>query len=261
MRHEIERASLRIGAALLTCWAALGSMAEPSASRGCGAEPPAKPGTSAAFGLTSGGLDREYRLHLPPSYVADRPMSLMLDFHGYTGDAAGEEAYTGLSDHADEHGYIVVYPQGTAFRDQSDRLITSWNDLAGSRPAGPEGPICAEGADFYPHPPECGEPTRCTWATCHDDVGFIEALLDHLEEALCLDLDRVYATGMSNGGMFVHRLGCELPERFGPQLPDLSFRADDLRNAAGREARLRMYAARRLRDPRRGGPLHLGWRA
>ncbi len=124
MRHEIERASLRIGAALLMCCAGLGSTAEPPASRGCGTEPPIKPPTSATFALTSGGLDREYRLHLPPSYVADRPMSLMLDFHGYTGDATGEEAYTGLSDHADEHGYIVVYPQGTAFRDPSDRLIT-----------------------------------------------------------------------------------------------------------------------------------------
>lgn len=55
--------------------------------------------------------------------------------------------------------------------------------------------------------------------TCHDDVGFIESLLDDLERSLCLDLDRVFATGISNGAMFVHRLGCDLPERFAAIAP------------------------------------------
>ena len=60
MRHEIERpASLLVCVALTTCCAALGAQAEPPASRGCGSEPPSKPGTSAALELASGGLDRE----------------------------------------------------------------------------------------------------------------------------------------------------------------------------------------------------------
>jgi polyhydroxybutyrate depolymerase len=192
---------------------------EAPTSAGCGVDAPVSPGESGAFSMRVGELDREWVLHLPPEYDAGRPTALVLDFHGYTGMAAGEEAYTGLSRHADEHGYAVVYPQGTGFMGDDGQFKTSWNDLAGSVSSGPEGPICSETADYYSFPPECGEPKPCVWATCYDDLGFIERLLDRLEADLCLDLDRVYATGMSNGGMFVHRLGCAMPERFAAIAP------------------------------------------
>jgi polyhydroxybutyrate depolymerase len=189
------------------------------ASAGCGLAAPASPGESSSFTLRVGELDREYLLHLPPEYDPEFPVPLVLDFHGYTGISAGEETYTGLSHHADHEGYAVVYPQGTGFAIESGDLITSWNDLAGSASSGPAGPVCSQTADYYPHPPECGEPRPCVWASCHDDLGFIDRLLDRLETELCIDLDRVYATGMSNGGMFVHRLGCEMPERFAAIVP------------------------------------------
>jgi len=50
-------------------------------------------------------------------------------------------------------------------------------------------------------------------------VGYISALIDHLEANLCLDTDRVYASGYSNGGMFVHRLGCALADRLAAVAP------------------------------------------
>lgn len=193
--------------------------AGPIASGGCGLQPPVVPGQSETLSMKSGALEREYRLHLPPGYKPDQPASLVLDFHGYTGTAETEEIYTRLSSHADKYGYVVVYPQSTGFPIESGQIITSWNDQAGNASPGPEGPICSETADKYASPPECGEPVRCNWASCHDDVGFIGDLLDRLEETLCLDLDRVYATGMSNGGMFVHRLGCAMPERFAAIAP------------------------------------------
>lgn len=102
---------------------------------------------------------------------------------------------------------------------QEGGKVTSWNDLAGSASPGPEGPICSQTAYKYPHPPECGEPTPCNWASCHDDLGFVARMLDRLEKTLCVDRDRVYATGMSNGGMFVHRLGCAMPDRFAAIAP------------------------------------------
>ncbi len=219
------------GAVSMVLVAALGTLAcgaEPeeatgevalARSAGCGLAPPVAPGESGALSLTVGELERRYVLHLPPAYDSARPLSLMLDFHGYTGTAESEEEYTGLSRHADAHGYAVVYPQGTAFLTEDGDSVTSWNDLAGSRSSGPEGPICSEDAFEYPHPPECGDPTPCTWATCHDDLAFVEQLLDTLEQTVCVDLDRVYATGMSNGGMFVHRLGCAMPERFAAIAP------------------------------------------
>jgi polyhydroxybutyrate depolymerase len=41
-------------------------------------------------------------------------------------------------------------------------------------------------------------------------VHFISALIDHLEKKYNIDNERVYVTGISNGGMMTFRLGCEL---------------------------------------------------
>lgn len=42
-----------------------------------------------------------------------------------------------------------------------------------------------------------------------DDVGFTRAIIDDISSRACVDPSRVYATGMSNGGFFSHRLACE----------------------------------------------------
>ena len=47
-----------------------------------------------------------------------------------------------------------------------------------------------------------------------DDVGFVDALIAKLSARYMVDPDRIYATGMSNGGFFAHRLGCERSDRF-----------------------------------------------
>ena len=47
----------------------------------------------------------------------------------------------------------------------------------------------------------------CDCSTCADDVGFVAALLDKVEADLCVDPNRVYLTGMSNGAMMVR---CEM---------------------------------------------------
>lgn len=194
--------------------------AEVRASEGCGQLAPVTPGETGAFSIKVGELDREYRVHLPLGYDPQQPTSLVLDIHGYTGSAADEEINTTrFSPHADANGYVIVFPQGTGFVAPTGDKITSWNDLAGNASTGPAGPVCSETAFQYAHPPECGEPRPCVWASCHDDLGFIAALLDELEAKLCVDLDRVYATGMSNGAMFVHRLGCAMPERFAAIAP------------------------------------------
>jgi polyhydroxybutyrate depolymerase len=42
-----------------------------------------------------------------------------------------------------------------------------------------------------------------------DDVGFIEAMIAEIGTGLELDSQRIYATGMSNGGIMAYRLACE----------------------------------------------------
>ena len=63
--------------------------------------------------LVSGGENRLYILHVPPSYTSEKPLALVLGFHGNNGHADGFESYSGFSIVADREEFIVAYPQGT----------------------------------------------------------------------------------------------------------------------------------------------------
>jgi polyhydroxybutyrate depolymerase len=78
-----------------------------------------------------------------------------------------------MNEIADRENFIVVYPQGTG---------NFWND----------------GRERAPKV---------------DDVGFIRALMAHLEKMLTIDRRRIYAAGISNGGMMTQRLACELSDK------------------------------------------------
>lgn len=47
-----------------------------------------------------------------------------------------------------------------------------------------------------------------------DDVAFTQELLAELKQGFCIDSDRVFATGKSNGAGFAALLGCRLPDTF-----------------------------------------------
>jgi len=125
--------------------------------------------------LQVGEFKRFYRIHVPPVYDGKTPLPLVLVFHGRSELARDIAEITQFSELADRQGFIVVYPVG---------VREHWND---GRTAIP---IFSAGN--------------------YDDVGFIAVLLQRLEAILAIDTNRIYATGMSNGGMFVQRLACEL---------------------------------------------------
>jgi polyhydroxybutyrate depolymerase len=133
--------------------------------------------------LMSGGLTREYRLHVPPSYTGDEPAPLVLLFHGAGASGPEIAAHTGFAENADEAGFIVAFPTGTRG----------------------EGPLASLGRIFNHLTFTPGFP---------DDIAFTGELLHELESQLCVDTTRVYAAGFSNGGMFSVRLACSLGERF-----------------------------------------------
>jgi poly(3-hydroxybutyrate) depolymerase len=56
------------------------------------------------------------------------------------------------------------------------------------------------------HPDALGDPT--SWET-ERDVPFFDALVETLSSELCIDADRIFATGHSSGGFFSNALGCE----------------------------------------------------
>lgn len=123
--------------------------------------------------LSHGGLDRNYDLHLPPVYDGTTPLPLVLNFHGLTSNAVQQAGFSAMNATADTHGFAVAYPEG---------YQSSWN-----------GGLCCEGA----------------MRDDIDDVGFARAVVGDIASKACIDPKRVYSTGMSNGGIMSHRLGCE----------------------------------------------------
>jgi len=133
--------------------------------------------------IVSSGIDRTANVHVPANYDPTKPTPVVLNFHGFTSNAAEEALLSGMNDKADKEGFVVVYPEG---------LNSSWN--AGA---------C------------CGVSAQSGVA----DVQFVSDLIDSLEVQICVDAKRVFATGMSNGGFLSHRLGCELSDRIAAIAP------------------------------------------
>jgi polyhydroxybutyrate depolymerase len=129
-----------------------------------------------------GGLGRSYIVHVPPQASGARALPAILNFHGAGSNAWQQERYSAMNDAAARYGFVAVYPNGTG---PKPRTLT-WN--AGG----------------------C-----CGWAVSNkiDDLGFSKALLDDLATRIRIDRTRIYATGISNGGMMAYRLGVEAPDR------------------------------------------------
>jgi polyhydroxybutyrate depolymerase len=146
--------------------------------------------------ISTGSGERTYLLHIPPGYRQDRQMPVVLNFHGGGGFAAAQVELSGMNPFADTNGFIVAYPEG--IQAVVGRLETfNAGDCCGR----------AERLDV-------------------DDVSFSAAILDDLQQKLCIDPKRVYATGMSNGAMMSYRLACELSGRvaaIAPVAGDLVF--------------------------------------
>jgi polyhydroxybutyrate depolymerase len=135
----------------------------------------------------SGGMPRTYRLHVPASYDPTTRNPIVLAWHGWGDNAANFEEWTELSLTADDEGFIVAYPQG---------VDNSFN-----------GGMC------------CGTANH----TEVDDVGFARDIVEQVAATWCVDPDRVYSTGFSNGAIMSHRLGCEAADLFAAIAPASGF--------------------------------------
>ncbi|MEJ8277888.1 alpha/beta hydrolase family esterase [Pseudonocardia spirodelae] len=149
-------------------------------SAGCARTTDQAPGTGTDRVLTSGGVERTVRVHLPASYRPGHPTPVVLVFHGRGNSGATTEEFTGLSGLP----AIVAYPDGVP---------------------GDEGKQAWQGAPYS--------------APGVDDVAFTADLLDELETGLCVDPGRVFATGKSNGGGFTEILACRMADRIAAIAP------------------------------------------
>ena len=131
-----------------------------------------------------GEKQRMYLVHVPNGYDPKTPVPVVLALHGAAMNGPMMVGFSGLTKKADEAGFIVVYPSGTGLGP-----FLTWN----------AGGFKAEGQV--------------------DDVVFISRLLDDLGTVVKFDEKRVYACGMSNGGMMCYRLAAELSDRIAAIAP------------------------------------------
>ena len=153
------------------------------------------------------GSMRTFYTYVPSNI--DKEMTLVVGLHGYTGNASTfiREGDADFNNFLEINNFIGAYPEGKSFY-ANGRKFSSWNDLAGSIGQGPKGDICDIDRDYYPFPPDCENPHRCSWASCGDDIGFIEKVIDHHKNQY--DIKSVIVIGMSNGGMLAQAIGCKL---------------------------------------------------
>jgi len=154
---------------------------EPSAGCRAGASPRVR---GARRTLIVGGEERGYLIDAPAA-PGDRPLPLVLDFHGFRGSAQGQRWWTGMGRLALRAGFIAVHPEGH----DGVRLLGT----------------AGRGWDIRP------DEAR--------DAGFVRRLLDRFEQERCVDRRRVFATGMSNGAFFASLLGCVAADRLAAVAP------------------------------------------
>ncbi len=128
--------------------------------------------------ITHDGLQREYILYVPANYNGSTEVPLLLNFHGYTSDANSQMWYGDFRSIADTAGFIIAHPEGTLFQGSSHWNVGAW-----------------------------------TVGSTVNDVGFTAALIDTLSAQYAINANRIYSTGMSNGGYMSFLLACELGDR------------------------------------------------
>ncbi len=130
--------------------------------------------------LQHDGLERTYRLFLPPTYDDGVPLPLVVALHPAGTGARGMAQITRLDELALEENFIVLYPEGPGGYWDYGAGFEEWDAVPDVR----------------------------------DDPGYIEALVNYLDEKLDIDTSRIYAVGFSNGARMAYRLGCEYPDLF-----------------------------------------------
>jgi polyhydroxybutyrate depolymerase len=125
--------------------------------------------------------DRQYQLHVPSGLSAAQ-VPLLVSLHGAGSNGAQDEYFTGWSQFADAHGFIVAYPDAT-FPDEP-------------------GLPYLDGGAWDPY------------TDASTDISFLRQVVRDISSTYCVDPSRVYVDGWSNGAVMSQRAACDLPDLF-----------------------------------------------
>ncbi len=141
------------------------------------------PGGCATVGVSSldlvvDGEPRTVRVFVPSTWDGNERLPLVVDWHGLGSNGQDQALFSGYEQLAETEGFLVVHPSGVSG--------------SGNRPNWE--------LDQFPDPAK-------------DDVAYADELLDVMIEDYCADAQRIYSTGMSNGGLFTSVLICNMADR------------------------------------------------
>lgn len=125
-----------------------------------------------------GGIYRTYQVYIPAAVDGSKPVPLLFNLHGLGSNGDEQMHYGDFRPIADTAHFIVVQPTG----DNVILAYRGWNCFI-------------------------------TKGTGTDDISFIDRLIDTLSHKYNINLNQVYATGMSNGGFMSYELACFLSHR------------------------------------------------
>lgn len=125
------------------------------------------------------GIDREYEVRIPDGYDQNTPYPVVFGFHGRGREGGFQSTSYGNLQSTMGDSAILVFPNGEVIVNQQA-----------------DGELIGGSAE--------------SWETEGDaDIAFFDAMLTDVTEGLCVNEERVFATGFSMGGYFSARLGCE----------------------------------------------------
>ena len=129
---------------------------------------------------------RSWIVYAPSRYDPTTPTPVVVLLHGRPSNGGGMAFLTGMNGVAENHNFIVVYPDGidNEWNAQFD-ISASDISLTGRRSTLPQ-----------------------------DDVGFLRTLMGDLAQDFNIDRNRLYLGGFSNGSFMTYRMACSAGDTF-----------------------------------------------
>jgi polyhydroxybutyrate depolymerase len=167
------------------------------------------------------GVTRTFTVHLPAGYDKEKHYPVVIVLHPQNLDADDMERLTHFSLFADKVGVIAVYP--SAGRGEWNIEVHSEEQPAypprrgyGRRGGYGGGGYPGGGGGGYPNGgqngPENPNDSR-NKPVPSDDVAFLNQMLDQLPLKYSVDVHRIYATGLGDGGFMAERMACNMGDR------------------------------------------------
>lgn len=137
----------------------------------------AQTGTQTTDTILHNGIPRPYLLYVPQSYSGQEDVPLVIELHGYTSNMSQQIIYGDFRKIADTANFILAVPNGR--KDGNGNRYWNFGQVSGGS----------------------------------DDIGFLSDLIDSLQSHYTINLNRVYFTGLSNGGFMSNYLACNLSQK------------------------------------------------